>query len=198
MFDWVTGTIDSWGYFGVFALMLLEHLFPPIPSEVIMPLAGYLAADGRMNLLVTLLVGTAGSVIGTTVWYFIGRGVGEERLKRWAAKYGRIMTVSPSDIDKAHDWFLRYGTFAVFIGRMIPAIRTLISVPAGIARMPFGSFLIITTIGSAIWTTLLTVAGYLLEAHYDQVEAYVDPVSKVVVIAVLVVYIYRLVTWKPH
>ena len=198
MFDWVVSTIDSWGYFGVWALMVAENVFPPIPSEVIMPLAGFLAGAGKMSLGLTILVGTIGSVIGTTMWYYIGLWFGEERLKRFAAKHGRWLTLSPGDIDAAHQWFVRHGAMAVFFGRMIPAIRTLISVPAGLARMPMWKFLAFTTIGSAIWTSILTFAGLLLHENYALVADYVDPLSKIVVISVVAVYLWRVIRWKPH
>lgn len=198
MFDWVVSTIDSWGYFGVWALMVAENVFPPIPSEVIMPLAGFLAGAGKMSLGLTILVGTIGSVIGTAMWYYIGLWFGEERLKRFAAKHGRWLTLSPGDIDAAHQWFVRHGAMAVFFGRMIPAIRTLISVPAGLARMPMWKFLAFTTIGSAIWTSILTFAGLLLHENYALVADYVDPLSKIVVITVVAVYLWRVIRWKPH
>lgn len=198
MFDWITSTIDHWGYPGIFFLMLAENVFPPIPSELIMPLAGFLAGDGKLNLWLTILAGTAGSVLGTTMWYYIGLWIGEARLKRWAAKHGRIMTVSPADIDTAHRWFDRYGVLAVLLGRMLPTIRTLISVPAGFVRMPLGRFLVYTTIGSALWTSLLTIAGYLMQSQYALVADWVDPLSKVIVVLVVVVYLYRVFTWKPH
>lgn len=198
MFDWVVSTIDSWGYFGVWALMVAENVFPPIPSEVIMPLAGFLAGAGKMSLGLTILIGTIGSVIGTTMWYYIGLWFGEERLKRFAAKHGRWLTLSPGDIDAAHQWFVRHGAMAVFFGRMIPAIRTLISVPAGLARMPMWKFLAFTTIGSAIWTSILTFAGLLLHENYALVADYVDPLSKIVVITVVAVYLWRVIRWKPH
>lgn len=198
MFDWVVATIDSWGYLGVFFLMVAENLFPPIPSEVIMPLAGFLAGSGRMSLALTMLVGTLGSVIGTLMWYYVGLWFGEDRLKRFAARHGRWLTVSPADIDTAHQWFVRHGAWAVFFGRMIPAIRTLISVPAGLARMPMWKFLTYTVAGSALWTGMLTFAGLMLHENYARVADYVDPVSKLVVVAVVAIYLYRVITWKPH
>ncbi|MFC3570220.1 DedA family protein [Paracoccus sp. TOH] len=198
MFDWVVSTIESWGYLGVLMLMVAENVFPPIPSEVIMPLAGFLAGSGRLSLTMTILVGTLGSVLGTLMWYYIGLWFGEERLKRFAARHGRLLTLSPSDIDAAHDWFQRHGAMAVFFGRMIPAIRTLISVPAGLARMPMWKFLLYTVIGSALWTGVLTFAGLLLHENYALVADWVDPLSKLVVIAVVAIYLYRVVTWKPH
>lgn len=198
MFEWVVSVIGNWGYPGVFLLMLAENLFPPIPSEVIMPLAGFLVGQGKMNLMLTILAGTAGAVVGTSFWYFVGRAFGAERLKRWAARWGRALTMSPSDIDGAVGWFDRHGGAAVFFGRMLPAIRTLISVPAGIARMNFGRFLVLTTLGSLIWTVLLTLAGLVLQDRFDQVANVIDPISKGIVLLVVVVYIYRVVTWKPH
>lgn len=198
MFDWVLSVIEGWGYPGIFALMLLENVFPPIPSEVIMPLAGYLVAEGRLALLPTLIAGIAGSALGTSFWFVLGAWVGAPRLKRWAARWGRVMTVSPGDIDRAQAWFDRHGGKAVFLGRMIPAVRTLISVPAGIARMGWGRFLAWTLLGSAIWTGLLTAAGFLLSANYGRVADVIDPVSKLVVAAVVLVYLYRVVTWRPH
>ncbi len=107
MFDWVVSTIEGWGYLGVLMLMVAENVFPPIPSEVIMPLAGFLAGSGRLSLTLTIVVGTIGSVLGTLMWYYIGLWFGEERLKRFAARHGRLLTLSPSDIDAAHEWFQR-------------------------------------------------------------------------------------------
>lgn len=198
MFDWVVSTIEGWGYLGVLLLMVAENVFPPIPSEVIMPLAGYLVGSGKLSLGLTILVGTLGSVLGTLMWYYIGMWFGEERLKRFAARHGRLLTLSPGDITAAHDWFVRHGAMAVFFGRMIPAIRTLISVPAGLARMPLWKFLFYTVIGSALWTGALTFAGLLLHENYALVADWVDPMSKLVVVTVVAVYVYRVITWKPH
>lgn len=198
MFEWVLSVIEGWGYPGIFLLMLAENLFPPIPSEVIMPLAGYLAATGKLSFLPTVLIGTLGSVLGTSFWYFIGAWIGAPRLKRWSARHGRLLTLAPSDIDRAQAWFDRHGGKAVLIGRMIPAVRTLISVPAGVARMPFGRFLGFTIAGSLLWTTVLTIAGLALEANYHRVADVIDPLSKLVVVTVVAVYLYRVVTWRPH
>jgi len=198
MFDWVVSTIEGWGYLGVLLLMVAENLFPPIPSEIIMPLAGFLAGRGDLSLGLTILAGTVGSVIGTLFWYYVGKAIGEARLKRFAARHGRLLTLAPSDIDKAREWFDRHGAAAVFFGRMLPTIRTLISVPAGLSTMPFGKFLIFTLLGSALWTGALTVAGLVLHENYALVADYVDPLSKLVIAVVVVVYLYRVFTWKPH
>lgn len=198
MFDWIVSVIDGWGYPGVFFLMLAENVFPPIPSELIMPLAGFLAGTGSMNFVLVVIAGTVGSVLGTLMWYYIGAAIGAARLKAFAARHGRWLTMSPSDIDNAIAWFNSRGRSAVFFGRMVPAVRTLISVPAGIARMPMGSYLALTTAGSAIWTTLLAGAGLVLQDNYHRVEGFLDPLSKVVLVLAVAIYVWRVIRWKPH
>lgn len=197
MSDFIIGFITDWGYLGIFLLMVAENLFPPIPSELIMPFAGYVAANGDLSTFGVLAAGTVGSVAGTTAWYAAARLLGLERFTWLCNKFGRFATLSEDDIDKAYHWFERHGPVAVFVGRLIPAIRTLISVPAGLARMPFGQFLLISTLGSLLWTGILTVAGLLLHEGYHIVEAWVDPVSTGVVVLAVVIYIWRFVTWKP-
>lgn len=192
MFDWVLDVIDGAGYAGLFALMFLENLFPPIPSEVIMPLAGFLCAQGRMDPIIAVMVGTAGSVVGALPWYAVGRFFGKDRLIWMSERFGFIMTVEPKDIEMADTWFRTRGWTAVLFGRLVPAVRTLISVPAGLARMPMLPFLAFTTVGSLVWTAVLLGAGYVLENQYTRVEAYVDPVSKLVVLAVVGIYLTRI------
>lgn len=198
MFELIVDFVTRGGYIGVFLLMALENIFPPIPSELIMPLAGFAAARGELNVTLVIIAGTAGSIIGALPWYYAGRIVGKERLKRLAGRYGRLMTVTPNDVDTALHTFQRHGYAAVFFGRLVPAIRTLISVPAGIACMPMPAFLAYSTIGSLIWTALLTAAGYLLEAQYAVVADYLDPVSKIIVALVVAIYLYRLVTYRAE
>ncbi|MFZ1426561.1 MAG: DedA family protein [Geminicoccaceae bacterium] len=197
MFDWITALIAHTGYFGIALLMLAENVFPPIPSELIMPLAGFTAARGELSLAGVLVAGTAGSLAGALVWYEIGRRVGLRRLRRWADRHGRWLTMSPEDLDQAVDWFRRHAGAAVLIGRLIPAVRTLISVPAGVAEMRLPSFLAWTTGGTALWTTLLVAAGYLLEGGYEQVSAWVNPVSNVIVGLIVLGYAYRVATFRP-
>ncbi len=198
MFNSIVDIVSQGGYLGIFLLMLAENVFPPIPSELIMPLAGFVAARGELDIVLVILAGTAGSVAGALPWYYAGALFGKERLKRMANRIGRLMTVSPADIDTASGWFERHEGMAVFFGRLIPAIRTLISVPAGIVRMPLLPFLAYSTIGSLIWTALLAVTGYLLQSQYEMVEQYVDPVSKGVVFLVIAVYVYRFIRFKPQ
>ena len=177
------------GYGAIFAAMFLENLFPPIPSELIMPLGGFYVQQGQLQLIPVVLAGLLGTVLGALPWYGVGRLINEERIEQWLARHGRWIGISPEELVRSHRWFTRYGSALVFWGRLVPGIRTLISVPAGIEMMPMAPFLIWTTAGSLIWTLLLTVAGMVLGEGYSNVEVWIDPVSKVVkvllVIAVL-------------
>lgn len=197
MFDFITKFLETSGYLGVFALMALENVFPPIPSELIMPFAGFVAARGDLHVAGVLLAGTAGSIAGALPWYYAAKVYGKERLEKFADKHARWMTVTHGEIEHALDAFERHGRKVVLFGRLIPAIRTLISVPAGLACMPLAQFLLYSTIGSLIWTAILTGAGYLLESQYEQVAHYVDPVSKAILALLVAWYVYRVVTWKP-
>ncbi|KKB12338.1 alkaline phosphatase [Devosia geojensis] len=197
MSEWIIGVVTEWGYFGIFLLMVAENIFPPIPSELIMPFAGYVAASGELSFAGVLIAGTLGSLAGTSAWYVAARLLGLARFTWLCNRLGRIATIQEDDIDMAVRWFERYGPLAVFVGRLIPAIRTLISVPAGLAAMPVGKFLAISAAGTVLWTGILTVAGLVLHENYATVEAWVDPVSIAVVVLAVVIYIYRFVTWKP-
>ncbi len=183
--EWVLIIMEQFGLLGVTVMMFLENVFPPIPSELIMPAAGFAAAMGKMNLVLVIISGTLGSVLGALPLYYLGTVFDEKRLFSLAEKYGKYVLVKPSDVTNAQDWFHKYGKTVIFFGRMIPAIRSLISIPAGMARMPMLPFLVLTAIGSAIWTTILAYAGYILGANYEQVEAFIEPISKIVVIVVL-------------
>ena len=198
MFDWITGTIDQLGYAGLVLLMFAENIFPPIPSELVMPLAGFLAAQGKLTGWGVVAAGTLGTVLGALPWYWAGRAFRARRLKRLAARHGRWLTLHPSDVDRAQAWFTRHGRMAVFWGRMVPGIRTLISVPVGIARMPMLPFLAWTAGGSLLWNLGLTAAGYLLESQYERVAGWVDPVSTVIVVALVAVYVWRVVTYRAE
>lgn len=195
MFDWITQLVQQTGYLGIAFLMLAENVFPPIPSELIMPMAGFTAAQGNLNILGVILAGTVGSVLGALFWYYLGRWLGLTRLKRWAGRHGRWLTIAPDEVDLARQWFERHAGRAVFFGRLVPAVRTLISVPAGIARMPLGWFLAYSTIGTGLWAALLAVAGYLLGSQFEIVEGWLNPVSNVIVAALALIYVYRVVTF---
>jgi membrane protein DedA with SNARE-associated domain len=196
MFEFIVKFIADHGYVGIFALMALENIFPPIPSEMIMPLAGFVAARGELNVVGVLTAGTLGSVVGALPWYAAGVVFGQDRLKNLADQYGRWMTVSAADIDKALNTFNRHGRKTVFFGRLVPAIRTLISVPAGIAGMAFAPFLMYSTAGSLLWTGFLTAAGFFLKANYTAVAAYLDPISKIIIGLIIAAYLYRFATYR--
>lgn len=184
--EWIINTMNTLGYWGIGFLMFMENLFPPIPSELIMPLAGFTVSRGEMNFQYAVLAGVVGTILGTLIWYYAGLWIGEKRIKEFADRYGKWIGVSGADIDKASHWFYRHGTKAVLFGRLVPGVRTLISLPAGISGMRLGSFLVYSTIGTFVWTTALTYAGYLLGDHYDKVDEYLAPVSKIV-LGILVV-----------
>jgi membrane protein DedA with SNARE-associated domain len=194
----IEGIIESWGAFGVAALMLLENVFPPIPSEVVLPLAGYHASQGSLSIVLAPIAGTAGSLAGVSLWYVAGRWVGTDRLKRFASKHGRLLTLTPHEIDKVNDWFRRHGGKAVPIGRLVPGIRTLISIPAGVCGMGFGRFALLTTIGTGIWSTALILAGFGLGESFASIEAYISPIGNVVIGGALVYYAYRVITFRRH
>lgn len=198
MLRYISDFIDSGGAFAVAVLMFVENLFPPIPSELVMPLAGFTAARGEMNLLVAILAGWVGSILGAVFWFWIGKVVGEERLKHWAARYGRWLVLKPKEIDQACEWFNRHGGKAVLLGRLLPGVRTFISVPAGIADMHFGKFLFYSSLGTAVWTALLAVAGYYLEANYEAVSHWVGPLGTIVLVALVIVYFYKVATFRRH
>jgi membrane protein DedA with SNARE-associated domain len=161
-----------------------------------MPLAGFIVARGEWSLWGAIAAGTVGSLAGTVPWYVLGRRVGEERLKRWADRHGRWLTVCGQDVEKARRWFDRHGKMAVVIGRLIPGVRTFISLPAGFDRMGWLPFLGATLVGTLVWTAALVVAGRLLGARYEQVSRVLEPASWVVLGVLLATYLWRVVRWK--
>jgi membrane protein DedA with SNARE-associated domain len=183
MFEWITSVIDSFGYFGVAVLTFLENVFPPIPSELIIPLAGFVAANGTLRLEFVIIAATAGSLLGGWLWYEVGRRVGEQRLRKWVDEHGRWLTLSSGDVDRAQQWFQRHGRIAVLLGRVVPGVRTFVSLPAGFARMPRWAFLLNSALGTALWTGALAYAGVLLQANYQQVGDYVNVATNVLLAA---------------
>lgn len=190
--DWITNLIDEHGYWALALLMFVENVFPPIPSELIMPFAGYVVAQGGIHPIGAVLSGSAGSLLGAFAWYGVGYWLGIERLKRFARKRGQWLTISESDVDKAQRWFERYGGAAVCIGRLIPAIRSVISAPAGIAHMNPFKFLLWSSIGTVAWTSVLTWLGYFLGKRFDQVEAWLTPITWAIILFAVGGYVYRL------
>jgi membrane protein DedA with SNARE-associated domain len=195
--EWIVNTITEFGYLGIMLLMLLEAVFPPIPSELIIPFAGFSVSQGRLDFVLVILAATAGSLLGAVPWYLVGRLFGLERVQWLADKIGRWFAFNADEIDYAAKVFKRWGGGIVLLGRLFPILRTLISVPAGLARMPVWSFALFSTVGMLIWNTVLVSAGYLLHEHYHLVEAWIDPLTYVVLGLVVAIYLFRLITWKP-
>lgn len=177
MLDWIRQVMDTLGYPGIALLMFLENVFPPLPSELIMPLAGFTAQQGRLSYVGVVLAGMVGSVLGALPLYALGRFLGERRVKRLADKYGKWLAVSGEDIDKAKGWFDRHGGVAVLFCRLIPGVRSLISIPAGLGAMPLVPFLLYSALGTGTWAALLASLGYLLGENYALVDRYLGPVA---------------------
>ena len=197
MQDFLTDAIDSGGYLGVALLMLLENLLPPIPSEVVMPGAGAAARAGEMSLVGVILAGTAGSVAGALPWYGVARWIGTERFKAWIDRHGHWLGTDAHEIQRMDDWFDRWGTWAVLACRLVPGVRTLISVPAGLAEMPLAPFLLATTLGTAAWTALLACLGYWLQGQDETLVRVLNVVGMVVVAGLFVAYVTKVVRHRP-
>jgi len=196
--DWVQSLISTVGYPGLALVMFLENVFPPIPSEVILPLAGWLTLVGRFSMFWVTVVGMVGSVAGALVFYGLGRIFGEKRLRDLVDRYGRWVLLSAEDIDRSETWFKRYGEYVIFFGRMVPIIRSVISIPAGLAAMPLLRFCFYTGLGTALWSFTLAYAGRLLGANWPLVEGWINRYQDVVMVLLVVAVVgfvgYRL--WR--
>lgn len=186
--QWILAAVEAnpWLGYGVIALvMLLENVVPPIPSEVVMPLAGFLVQQGKLALVPTLLAGLIGTVFGAWFWYGVGRQVNEERLEHGLRRHGRWLGLRPENLARSRRWFQHHGVAVVFWGRLIPGVRTFVSLPAGIELMPQALFLAWTAAGSLLWILLLTLAGQALGASYGVVLQVLKPVGSVMALAVV-------------
>lgn len=189
--EWITRLMEALGSPGAGIAVALENVFPPVPSEVILPLAGFTAGQGKISLIAAILWTTAGSVVGALVLYGLGAWLGVDRLRKVADK---IPFVTASDVDKADEWFDKHGNKAVFIGRMVPVVRSLISVPAGVSGMPVLKFTLYTAAGSLVWNTALILAGYALGDNYELVDRYLGWVSTVVLAALAIALVWFVVS----
>jgi membrane protein DedA with SNARE-associated domain len=196
MSDWVIELIDRGGYLAVFALMLLETVFPPIPSEVILPVAGMRAATGPLGLGGVIAAASAGAMTGNFIWYLVARAIGLDRLRRFIERYGRWLSLDWYDIERVQRLFGRFGAAIVFVGRMLPTIRTFVSIPAGLVDMHLVRFLIWSTIGTALWSGALAAAGYVLEREFGAIDRVAGPVTSAIVIAIALWYVWRQLTWR--
>jgi len=197
---WIEAIITSIGYGGITLVMFAENLFPPIPSELVMPFAGFIVAKGEMNVVAVLVAGTLGAVMGALALYYIGMWADEVIVRRFVRRYGRFFMISEHDLDRTLNFFNNHGQKMVFFGRLLPIVRSLISVPAGMNRMPLGRFLVWTTLGSLIWNSILTYAGIVLGANWEHVLEIVGRYEKIVAGVIILGVLYfvwsRVLKWR--
>lgn len=198
MENWITDFMEQYGYLGILLMIALENLFPPIPSEVILTFGGFMTTYTNLTPVGVIVTATLGSLIGAVILYFIGRFLGVERLERIIDRWGRVLRVKKEDVRKADAWFDKYGYWAVLLCRMIPLIRSLISLPAGMSGMRFVPFMLFTTIGTLIWNTILVTLGTAVGDNWNEIVEFMDVYSNVVyaliaaaVIAVVILYVRR-------
>ena len=196
MTDWVVDIIDAGGIAGVAFLMFLETVFPPIPSELIMSLAGVRAGQGELSLIEIIIAGTFGAMAGNIFWYALARGLGIYRFRPLIERYGRWITFTWPEVQRTQKLFARHGAAFVGFGRILPTVRSLISVPAGLLKMRWRTFLVASTIGTATWTTMLAMAGYQLGANMEDIDTYLGPVSTAIVVVIVMGYVWRLWTHR--
>jgi membrane protein DedA with SNARE-associated domain len=196
--SWVPEFVGSHGAAAVALLMLLETVFPPIPSELIMTLAGIEAANGRLSLPVAIASGTAGAMLGNYAWYRLACALGSERFRRMVERHGRLLTLRWAEVERADRLFDRWNGWVVSIGRMVPTVRSLVSVPAGLFGMRPLPFLVWSTLGTTGWTAALATGGYLLGRQFGEIERITGPVSSAIMIALAAWYAYRVATWRTE
>ena len=196
MSDWVIRLIEQSGYLGVGFLMFLETIFPPIPSEVIMSVAGVAAGQGKLDYALVVASGTSGAMLGNIVWYLAARALGIARLEPIVRRWGRWLTITWPELLRAEKWFRKNGIAFVLLGRVMPTLRSLVSVPAGLLKMRFRSFFIASTVGTAAWTALLAGAGYTLGQQYRDVDKVLGPASNAIMVILIIAYVHRLWTHR--
>ncbi len=197
---WVENIIGTMGYSGLYLVMFLENVFPPIPSEVVLPLAGSLTLTGKFTIPLITLVGMLGSLTGAFLFYGLGKWLGESRVRQLMAKFGKYALLSTDDLDRSLEWFDKYDDWVIFFSRMVPIVRSLISIPAGIASMSFTKFCFYTILGTALWSFVLSFGGRLLGEQWpliaDFINTYQNVVLVLVVVCVIIFVAYRLIK-KP-
>ncbi len=195
MHDWIVSFVESWGYAGIALLMFLENVFPPLPSELIMPLGGFVSARGELSFVGVCLAGAVGSVLGQLPLYYLGKTIGRQRLRRWVKRH-RWLLIDEDDLDRADRLFERHGGITLLFARFVPGVRSLISIPAGVHGMNLGIFLLYSTLGMGTWAGALAGAGHLLGNNYELVEKWLGPVTYVVIGALLGGLLFR--AWRRH
>ena len=197
---WIEELIAAIGYPGIVLVMAIENIFPPIPSEAVLPFAGSLSAKGELDFWGVVAAGTAGSLLGAVVLYAIGYFAREAGVRRLVENYGRYVFISEKDLDRGAAWFERYGEAVIFFGRLIPLIRRIVSVPAGYTRMHFGRFILFTTLGTALWSLVLTYVGRLLGENWEEIKSFLEPYQNgtlvVLVVVVVAFFGWRAIKWR--
>ncbi|WP_042352820.1 DedA family protein [Bacillus massiliigorillae] len=190
---WIMDLIDQYGYWGVFLLIALENIFPPIPSEVILTFSGFMTETTNLTITGVIIISTAGSVVGAILLYGIGLLLDVERLEKIINRYGRILRLTKDDIYRADSWFDKYGIWTVLFCRLIPLIRSLISIPAGMSNMNFGLFLLFTTIGTLVWNTILVNVGAAVGSNWHDIVGYMDIFSNIIYTILIILAILVLI-----
>lgn len=193
--EWVLSIMQQLGYVGIAFLMFLDNVFPPVPSELIMPSAGYTAAQGQLWIGGVILAGSFGSILAAAVLYAVGRCVSLDNIFNFCDRYGRFVGLKSDSLRQSLQWFERYGHWVVFFGRMIPAIRSLISIPAGMSRMPFIKFMLYSSLGTVIWTSFLAYVGYYLGNNQQKMQQLFSQISygifAVIALFIIIYIVYR-------
>ena len=190
--DWVLSIMEKLGYLGIAFLMFLDNVFPPIPSEIIMPSAGYTAAKGELSLIGVIIAGSIGSLLAAALLYWMGRKIPQHHLFNLIERYGKYLHISVTDLEKSLTWFEKYGHRIVFFGRMIPAVRSLISIPAGMSNMPFRKFMAYSAAGTIIWTTFLAYIGYHFGENPALMSAITQRIAYIILAFTMIYILYHL------
>ena len=198
MHEFILRAIEQGGLLGIFLLMAVENIFPPIPSEVIMGLGGVAVSRGTMDFWPLMIVGTVGSTAGNYVWYWLGDHWGRTRLEPFVNRWARWLTMEWQDVERAQGFFQRHGPWVVFVFRFTPVFRTMISLPAGLFRMGHLRFLLWTAGGALIWNIILAYAGYVLGRNFQDIDRYLGPAATICVVGAVILYLWRLATWRPR
>lgn len=195
MQSWITQFVEQYGYLSIFLLVTLENVFPPIPSEVILTFGGFMTTYSNLTIPFVIAFATAGSVAGAVILYAIGRLLDVKRLERIVQRWGYLLRVKVEDIHRADAWFKRYGYWTVFFCRMIPIIRSLISIPAGMSGLRMGVFVLLTTLGTLLWNILLVIAGALLGANWERILDIIDTYQNITILVIVIAFAAFVVFW---
>lgn len=195
MEQWITDVMSQYGYIGIFLLIFVEYILHPFPSEIVLTFAGYMTTQTSMNFWMVCVIAVVAATTGSIVLYYIGALIGEERLYRLIDRYGKYVRIKRKDLDRTHAWFERYGHWAILFGRLIPIVRTLISIPAGLTRMNLIHYTIFTAIGTSIWNLFLITLGMTLGDQIQMIIHYIGIYSKVFIVIIAIAVLYCIYRW---